>query len=141
MPVGDRRIAPSGHREAGITEEASYKMPDRIPDGGMKCTGLCFSLDALQPDLLWIVLVNLTAEEFTKKCRIEHGRDWREGRIRFVPADFKDAETQRILARPDWIAAGKASLVRAIELIDVLAHQRQISPTQVFDVIKQHTSV
>ncbi len=122
----------------GITEETSYMMLDHVPEGGIKCTGLCFSLDALQPDLLWIVLVDLTAEKFTKLCRTKRGRDWKEGRIRFVPADFKDPETQRILARSDWIAAGKASLVRAIQLIDALSYQRRIPPTKVFDVIKQH---
>jgi hypothetical protein len=134
-------LHPAAAVRRGITEETSYKMTDCIPEGGIKCTGLCFSLDALQPDLLWIVLVQLTAEQFTRKCRTEHGRDWREGRIRFVPADFKDAETQRVLARTDWIAAGKASLVRAIELIDVLGYQRGAASTKIFNVIRRHTSL
>ena len=138
-PTGE--LHPAAAVTRGITEEASYKMVERIPEGGIKCTGLCFGLDALQPDLLWIVLVNLTAQEFTEKCRTEHGRDWKEGKIRFVPADFKDAETQRVLARPEWIAAGKASLVRAIELIDVLSYQRSVPVRNAFDIIRRHSSL
>lgn len=134
-------LHPAAAVRRGITEETSYKMMDCVPDGGIKCTGLCFGLDALHPDLLWIVLVDLTAEQFIEKCRRESGRDRREGKIRFVPANFKDPETQRVLARPDWVAGGKASLVRAMELIDVLSYKLKVPQMKVFDVIKRHTSL
>jgi hypothetical protein len=117
----------------GLQEETSRDLLKHISPFGIKLTGLAFGLDCLHPDLLWIVLVDVSAERFKALRRDRPGTDIREGEIEFVPANFGAAATQEILARPEWVPAGKASLIRAIELID--ARNPKGNPANAFDIL------
>jgi hypothetical protein len=110
-------------------------MTDYVPDAGIKLTGFDFGLDTLQPFALWIVLVTLTAKQFEDQCVDDPGKASEEQEIRFVSAEFDAPETQQVLARKDWVPGGKASFVRAIELIAEIGQKQKIPATKVFDFL------
>jgi hypothetical protein len=132
-PVGWPHPAATVRR--GINEESSQHMMDHVLDLGIKVTGIDFGLDILHPFLLWIVLVDLTAEEFMRECAIDPGKDSHEAEIKFVPADFEAAETKSLLVRKDWVPGGKASFVRALQLIDAVKTQKTMPATKAFDIL------
>jgi hypothetical protein len=102
----------------GLSHEVSSRILRSVGSHAIKVTGLAFGLDCLAPDLLWIVLVNVTEEEFLVIRRDRPGIEVDEGVIEFVPPSFDSTPTQELLMRSDWVPAGKASLVRAIHLIE-----------------------
>ena len=105
----------------GLSYEVSSRILEFVGSYAIKVTGLAFGLDSLAPDLLWIVLANVTEEEFLVMRRDRPGIEVDEGIIEFVPASFDSPRTQELLMRTDWVPAGKASLVRAIHLIEEVA--------------------
>jgi hypothetical protein len=119
----DPAYEPSGipHPLSAVRRGLSYEVSPQILKfitGAIRVTGLAFGLDALAPDLLWLVLLDITEQEFLKIRRDRPGREVDEGTIEFVAPSFNDAATHELLMRSDWVAAGKASLVRAIQLIE-----------------------
>ena len=119
----------------GIEHEMSPRLLEHIDQFGIKLTGFAFSLDYLNADLLWLVLADVTSEKFTK-LRCEHpGVEMDEGRIKFVQASFGSKSTQELLSQPDWFATGKASVVRAIELIT--NYKPGARPADVFDILAE----
>jgi len=119
----------------GMANEVSPRLLEHIGPFGIKLTGLAFGLDSLHPDVQWIVLANVPAEKIIK-MRCEHkGEEADEGRIKFVPASFGARSTQELLARKDWLAANKGSLIRAIELID--NYKPNARPADVFDILAE----
>lgn len=119
----------------GIAYEWSPRLLEVIGPSGIKATGFAFGLDLLHADILWIALANITAEKIAK-MRCEHsGVEAEEGRVNFVPASFGSKSTQELLSQPNWFASGKASLIRAIELIaNYKSHAR---PEDVFDILAE----
>jgi DNA-binding winged helix-turn-helix (wHTH) protein len=117
----------------GIQEETSPILMDYVGSLGIKLTGLAFGLDNLHPDALWIVLMDLTAERFKELRRDYPGKDAFEGDIEFVPATLIASSTQDVLRRPDWVPAGKASLIRAIQLIGAINPRG--TPSKAFDIL------
>jgi hypothetical protein len=119
----------------GIANEISPRLLEHIGRFGIKLTGLAFGLDSLHPDIQWIALADVTAERIMK-MRCEHaGVEADEGRIGFVPASFGSKSTQALLARNDWLAANKGSLIRAIELI--ANYKRDARPEDVFEILAE----
>lgn len=115
----------------GIEYEASPRLVKYIGPLGIKITGLAFGLDCLAPDLLWIVLADVTESEFKTLRRDTPGKEVDEGTIEFVPASFGSETTQEVLCRPNWVPAGKASLIRAIQLIEEFMPDN--NPADAFD--------
>jgi hypothetical protein len=128
---------PAAAVRRGINEESSPDMAKHILDLGLKITGLDFGLDVFHPFLLWIALVDLTADEFMHECAVNPGKDSHEAEIKFVPADVDDAETKALLAREDWVPGGKASFVRALQLIDTIKGDKALSPVKAFDILAE----
>jgi len=119
----------------GIANEVSPRLLEHIGRFGIKLTGLAFGLDSLHPDIQWLALANVPAERIMK-MRCEHsGVEADEGCIKFVPASFGNKTTQELLARTDWLAANKGSLIRAIELID--NYKPNARPADVFDILAE----
>ena len=116
----------------GVEEETSQRLIEHIGPFGIKLTGLAFGLDVLAPDALWIVLMDITEEKFQELRRDDPGKDADEGDLKFVPANFEEAATQRILERLEWVPAGKASLIRAIQLIGAIDRKH---PEAAFDIL------
>jgi len=139
----DAAYAPRGvpHPFAAVLRGLSYEVSSRILESvgshAIKVTGLAFGLDSLAPDLLWIVLANVTEEEFVVMRRDRPGIEADEGIIEFVPPSFDNPRTQELLMRTDWIPAGKASLVRAIHLIEEVAPSGD--PVEAFRVLANAT--
>ena len=100
-------------------------MTKYIPKLGIKFTGLALGLDSFAPDALWVVLVDITADQFLRLRLTKPGRDSQEGRNEFVPATFEDPATREALAHPDWVSGGKASLIRAVEVIQSIKENEE----------------
>jgi hypothetical protein len=116
----------------GIGDELAPHVLDVIEEGpfpAIQCTGLSYDLDSLHPDALFIACIPLTSVELAAIVRGiwgERGKEWREGRLKFMPADFRDSTTARILSGPkprSWNPGGHASVVRAIELLGAVRRE------------------
>ncbi len=104
----------------GLAAEISPDILEHV-DQGILVTGLALGLDSLHADLLWIVLVNATAEKCLELLRDREGSEVDEGELDFVTPRFDNPITKELLKRSDWVAAGKASLIRAIKLIKLFS--------------------
>ena len=102
----------------GIAEELSPRLREYLCPESIKLTGISFDLEELHPDLLFLVTINLTAKEIEQICREFPGKDWHEGDTAFVEPDYNKPELQAVLAQPSWVGSGKASLVRAIDVLN-----------------------
>ena len=117
----------------GIAEELGPAILDAIDAGPfphIKLTGISFDLDSLQPDALFIACIAMTADELRGLVRGEQGgrgKDWDEGRILTMPARFSDPETARVLSSREFVPAGHAATVRAIELLAAIRSARRCS--------------
>ena len=136
----DRNYAPHGipHPLAaalrGIEEELSPDLLKYIAPESLKVTGLCFDLGTFHPTLLLCVAVPLSAENIERLCLRHPGRDHRkEVRLSFVPS-YEDNPIQELLALPNWLPGGQASLYRAYELISAL--RRDLEFDEAFDVLR-----
>jgi hypothetical protein len=58
-----------------------------------------------------------------------------EGQLQFTKARFNSTETQRVLSRSDWVPAGMASFVRAIDLIDAIKGKHGGQFSHAFEVL------
>lgn len=108
----------------GIKDELAPPVLEVIESGpfpAIQCTGLCYDLDSLHPGALFLACIPLTSVELAAIIRGslgERGKEWREGRLKFLSADFRNSVTSRMLSGPkSWNPGGHASVVRAIELI------------------------
>ncbi|PWU05347.1 MAG: hypothetical protein C5B51_14780 [Terriglobia bacterium] len=104
----------------GIFEEASERLYEYWHPNAIKLAGMSYDLESYQPDLLFAVAIDLDKDAVLDVCQRYPGRDFHEGEIQFMRADFEDIDTQRTLSSPDWVPAGQASVVRVIELLNSL---------------------
>jgi hypothetical protein len=115
----------------GITDELAPAVLDVIEEGPfpeIQCTGLSYDLDSLHPDALFVACFPGSSMELIEIVRGnegERGKEWREGRLRFMSADFRKSDATRILSGPRaWNPGGHASVVRAIELLSAVRRER-----------------
>ena len=108
----------------GISDELAPSVLEGIENGPfpkIQCTGISYDLDSLHPDVLFVACVPQTSVELAHAARGgfgERGSEWREGRLKFMPADFRHDKTARVLMGVKaWNPGGHASVVRAIELL------------------------
>lgn len=118
----------------GIIEELSPDILSHMRPKSIKLTGLSFDLEALHPNILFTACVDLSKNEILDACSKNPGKDWQEGKIHFVRADFGDKETLTVLEQK-WVPAGKASFVRAITLLNALQRKMQKDFKAVFELI------
>lgn len=115
----------------GTGEELSPLLESRLilDKGRIACTGVSYDLISFHPDLLFVACFDLYAAELTTIVREIRGRDWYEGALRMVRVD-DSTEIRRILSPPGWTGGGKASLIRALELVYTLASERRCTPKE-----------
>jgi len=93
----------------------------------------------LNPDLLFVAFVPLASSELLPLIRGEHGergKEFREGNIRFTPADFKDRSTSALLGDArQWNPGGQASAVRTIELLRAVRREHRCSHREAMAII------
>ena len=121
--------------DRGIADEVSPRLKEYVRTFAIKVTGVAFGLDLLHPELLWIALVDAPAQTVANLRIDRPGMEVDEGDIKFVPASFGNRITRAVLERPDWHPAGKASFVRAIELIENFGPNAR--PADVFDFLAE----
>jgi hypothetical protein len=103
------------------------------------CTGLCFELDTLHPNLMFLIPVPLSAAAVLDLRRRFHGAEEYEGRLRFIPATFQHLLTQEVLNNERWVPGARAAVVRAIEVIDAIGRAHGGSFKETFTQLSSGT--
>lgn len=91
---------------------------------GLKLIGLSWDLLSLHPDLLFAAFLSIGHREAETVRKWKPGRESKEGRLKFVRADFGDPETSRVLIEKPWNPGGMASMVRTIEWLQAVMVER-----------------
>ena len=117
-PGRDGRSVPHPFAAAlrGIRSELSPMLTAHMGPNSLKLSGLSYSLESYQPDALFIAAVNADRDDVLRMCSEHPGDEFHEGQLCFIPARFTDDFVQQLFRKPDWVPAGLASVVRAIEL-------------------------
>lgn len=119
----------------GLGREISPKILDFVTRNVLKLTGLSYSLERYHPDALFVAAVDCAKDEIVEMRRKYRGEEFDEGQLEFIPANRNDPDTRAVLDDPRWYGGGKASLVRALELIESLSKDR--SRNEVFQILAQ----
>jgi hypothetical protein len=104
----------------GIEEELSPSLLEHLSHSAVKLTGLVFEFNHYQPDMLFVACVDLSREKVEQYCAEQKGIDYREKDLYFVKPDFTNPDTKAALGFEKWIPSGKASLVRAIQIVNAI---------------------
>jgi hypothetical protein len=120
----------------GIGAEISPRLRARIGNLHLKLLGLSFDLEALHPDALYAAFIDLSHRQALEWRRRWPGKEHIEGTLRFTPATFDSDETLELLADQRWIPAGKAALVRTIELLEAVQTQHKAKFPETFRFLR-----
>jgi len=120
----------------GLREEVSRLIIPHVGPNAIKLMSISFDLEALHPDLLFLITVDMTAEEILRSAGSQPGRDYFEGQLRFVRADAAAFSAEEEIVKGSWVAAGKAALFRALQLIEVLKSARGLGDSQLFELLR-----
>ena len=120
----------------GIFEELSPDLLKHMKPFSIKLVGISFDLIVFHPNFLFSVFVDLSADEIVRYVLQNPGKDFREGRIRFVKAAYDGPETLKILQRKNWAPGGEASLVRTINLISAFQENLRMDFSHVFRILE-----
>jgi hypothetical protein len=119
----------------GIEEELSPSLLNYLEPCAVKLTGLVFDFNDYDPAMLFVACINLTRQEFVRWCNDDRGIDYREKELHFVSPDFTNPDTKAALSFEKWIPSGKASLLRAIQIVTGLK-RRTRKWEVIFDCMK-----
>ena len=120
----------------GISEELSPTLVPRTPASDIYLLGLEFHLQGYHPGLLFYLPLSQTRAEVERACRVSPGKDFFEGEVRFVHLDNL-VDLQLVLSQEGWFAAGKASIMRALEFLESRAHRGGASMADVAGKMSQ----
>jgi hypothetical protein len=133
--VGDTNLAsdyqpagvphPFAAAERGIRWELSPDVMAYVGADSLRLTGLSFDPEALHPNFLYLLALPITKDRLVEICSVRPGKEAYEGRLMFMRADAHHPETQAILVSKEWIPAGKASVLRAFEVLDEVRAQHR----------------
>jgi hypothetical protein len=123
--------------ERGISEEISRELLKYMRPNAVKLLGLGFDLESLHPDMLFIAIVDLKAEEVLRFARENPGKDYREGKLRFVECTGDALELQEDVAAGKWVPAGKAALIRAYEFVSQVCEIRALKFAEAFEALAE----
>jgi len=107
----------------GLEEEISPELVRSLNPRALVLLGLAFNLRNLHPDLLFAAAVPFRRDEVFAMAEEHPGKDFIEATLLAVPAKL-DATLEGILSAGQWLAAGKACLIRTIEFLE--ATQRRL---------------
>ncbi|MGW6060444.1 toll/interleukin-1 receptor domain-containing protein [Streptomyces sp. NPDC055189] len=119
----------------GLASEVSPRIEALCPPSAVKVTGLSFGLEILHPDLLFCVFVAASRDEILAMRAQEPGSEAYEQVLMSMPADRDDPETAAILGSGEWAQGGKASVVRALELVHAVRRRHRGSFDEAFRVL------
>jgi hypothetical protein len=120
----------------GIREELSPLLDQVITRSDVRLTGLSFDLRSLQPDALFVVTLDRTASEVLDDCKRQPGRDFYEGDLHLMTADFEATAALQPLQGDSWNPGGQASLVRALELVRIFRRRHQLDYASAFRLLR-----
>ncbi|HEX4962926.1 MAG TPA: hypothetical protein VF173_18965 [Thermoanaerobaculia bacterium] len=123
--------------ERGIGEEISRDLLKYIRPNAIKLLGLGFDLHSFHPDAFFLAALDLKAEEVLRLARERPGKDYREGKLRFVECRAGALEVQEDWATGKWVPAGKAALFRAFEVVNELRETRSVSFAEAFEILAE----
>lgn len=115
--------------QRGIQEEISACI---VPES-IKMTGICYDLESLHPDLLFLVPVNLTAREIEASFEGLRGvDDFEIDGLKKVKWTFRNDQTLISIHHLPWISSGKASLIRALQICEALSSECKGDSDKIF---------
>jgi hypothetical protein len=118
---------PFAAAERGIRWELSPDVMQHVGTSALRLTGISFDLEALHPNFLYLLPLPISKDRLAEIRTSRPGKEAYEGHLLFMRADAHHPETQAILASKEWIPAGKASVIRAFEVLDEVRAQHQCS--------------
>ncbi len=127
--------SPFAAARRGLSSEVSPRLDGLYPPSALKVTGLAFGFDILHPSLLFCVFVPASRDEILAMRAQEPGDEAYEQVLRSIPADRNSPEAARVLNLDNWAEGGKASLVRALELIHAVRRRRGCSFADAFQLL------
>ena len=133
VPVGVPH--PFAAAARGLAAELSPTIRELVPSSGLKLIGISFDLRVLHPDLIFAAFIDMPHRDVPKLAREKPGNEFVEGTLRFTPATFDSAETLALLSEGDWVPAGKAAVIRAIELLESVRSVKRWSFRSCFDYL------
>jgi hypothetical protein len=106
----------------GLDEEASPELRERVAaePWRIRMLGLGFELDTFHPDALFLALLPCCLDELYEICRRRPGKDFWEGKLGGVLALGERAELRALLSQDQWVAGGKACVIRSLEYVDAV---------------------
>lgn len=121
----------------GIKEEISPKIFNIINENrsSIYLLGVAFDLVFLHPNFLMLVVLPVNYEEFNKNVLDFPGKHWFEGKTRRV--HYCDKVAIDLIFSKDWVPSGKASMIRALEFIEVLMEEHSLDLKNLADMLFQ----
>jgi hypothetical protein len=110
----------------GLEEEISPELVRNLKLGALVLLGLAFNLRNLHPDLLFAAIVPFRKDEVFAMVEEHPGKDFIEATLLAVPAKL-DATLEGVLSAGQWLAAGKACLIRTIEFLEATQRRRHLT--------------
>ncbi|TAJ24185.1 MAG: hypothetical protein EPO64_09810 [Nitrospirae bacterium] len=117
LPVPFRTVA------RGIKEEISPQLASLLNPDAIYLLGICFDLDVFEPDLLFLVALPVSLNDFRVLCREHRGVDFHEGDLKFARALPDEPALIIDLSKPAWLPTGQASLMRAVQFIQAVCNE------------------
>lgn len=116
----------------GLDGELTEGLSSKVTAKNLRLLGLSYDLETGHPSALFALFLEMTADQLTESTRQRPGHEHDEGRLRFLEARFSAQATIDALTTKSWTAGGKASLIRAIEFVEVLKDRYSGSFSDVF---------
>lgn len=116
----------------GVSSEISPSLYDSTPADAMKVTGLAFGLDIFHPSLLFCLFASASLDEILTWRAENPGSESYELSLKSTPASLENPDTQSVLHSGRWVEAGKASLIRALELVSAIRRRNHCSFDEAF---------
>lgn len=134
VPEGRNVPHPFTAARRGIISEISPRLEEHAD--ALKLAGVVYSLRDYEPTALFVVPLSLTREKLLGMYSKHHPKEFSEGRLKFTKATLTDPDTVKLLARDKWITGGKASLVRALQLIDAISFKNRLDWGGAFEYLR-----
>jgi hypothetical protein len=121
----------------GLSSEISPRAADAVPFTAIKITGIAFDLEILHPTLLFVIFSPLSREDLFELYKREPGSEVYEASLEAVRADSRNNETVAVLRDRDWVQTGKASVIRAMEVIESVRRKRECTFTEAINTLNR----
>jgi hypothetical protein len=119
----------------GLSSEISPRVHEIISATAVRITGIAFDLEVVHPTLLFSIFAPISRDELFELREREPGRETYEITLHSTKADSRDPATVSVLCDRDWVQSGKASVLRALEVIEASRRIHKCSFVEAIETI------